>query len=46
MKRRDFLKALAAITGGAAISPAIVRALPKHMPDDMEIAVMERRINE
>ena len=38
MKRRDFLKVIAALAGSAAV-PAFANTLPEEVPDDIELSI-------
>lgn len=39
MNRRNFLKALTAITGSAAITPSFANALPEQIPGDTDVSI-------
>lgn len=39
MNRRDFIKALSAMVGSAAITPAFANSLPETIPEDWHIAL-------
>jgi hypothetical protein len=39
MKRRDFIKAISALVGAAAITPTFAKSLPKVIPDDWHVSL-------